>query len=79
MACAAAGIAPEVDSLDWEERVTNNPLPVMVHLWSEAFTPDRSEALAEIVDDVALEYEGKLDVVRSFSKAQRLRCCANSC
>jgi len=65
-----------VGSQQWSERVLNNPRPVMVHLWSRHWVPERSEALAPIVDDVALAFNGKLDVVRSPGTARCPCCCA---
>ncbi len=43
----------------------NNPRPIMVHFWSRRLVPERSEALASVVDEVVLEFAGKLDAVRS--------------
>ncbi len=49
----------------WKKRVLDNPLPVMVHLWSETMVPARSKALAPIVAEVALEFSGRIDAVRA--------------
>lgn len=62
--CATADIAPVVSSWDWSQRVLQNQLPVMVHFWSESYEPKRSAALAPVIDEVALEFAGKMAAVR---------------
>jgi len=49
--------------------VLHNRLPVMVHFWSETFVPHRSAALAPVVDEVAIEFAGKMDAVRTRGTA----------
>ena len=44
-----------------------NPLPVMVHFWSDIWLPDRCEDMAPVIDDVARKFVGKLDAVRNLA------------
>jgi hypothetical protein len=48
---------------DWTRRVLENQLPVMVHLWSDIHVRRRTLAQAPVVDEVAREFEGKLEAV----------------
>ena len=48
-----------------------NQLPVMLHLWSEMNVPRRSKALAPVLDEIAHEFEGQLDAVRTSSSPSR--------
>jgi hypothetical protein len=56
----------------WQQRVLRNPLPVMVHVWSETLAPERSEKLAPIIDDVAIEFAGKMEAVRTLGVSMML-------
>ena len=46
----------------------DNKLPVMVHVW-DASVPNRNQFVAPAVDDIAVEFIGKMDVVRSSGTA----------
>ena len=61
-----AELAPEVRSWQWKERVLDSQRPVMVHLWSKAYVPTRSEALAPVIDEVVRTFDGKIDAVRGL-------------
>ncbi len=49
---------------DWEQRVLHNSRLVMIHLWSKVYFPTRSAALAPVIDEVVLDFDGQIDAVR---------------
>ncbi len=67
MSHGIAELAPEVRSWQWKERVLDSQRPVMIHLWSKAHVPTRSEALAPVIDEVVRTFDGKIDAVRGLS------------
>ncbi len=75
--CAATDTASQVTPKEWRHRVLENPLPVMVHLWSETRVARRSATLASILDDIARDFEGKLEALSSVLPHHRV--CAAWC
>jgi len=55
--------------------VLENPRPVMVLLWSEAFVPKCSAALATVLDEIVIDFDGNLDAVRASSMVPCTCCC----
>lgn len=49
--------AIEITNLNFDEKVTNNEIPVLIDFWAEWCAPCRM--LAPAIEDVAEEYKGK--------------------
>ena len=64
----------EITNLNFDEKVTNNEMPVLIDFWAEWCAPCRM--LAPSIDAVALEYKekavvGKVDIDSHAELAQR--------
>ena len=70
MCLCATALAPILAPEMWKYRVLENKLPVMFHLWDSKM-PERHELIAPAVDDIAVEFMRRMDVVRTWGMA----CC----
>jgi thioredoxin 1 len=52
----------EVEEKNWDSEVLNSATPVIVDFWAEWCAP--CKMLDPVLDDIAVEYEGKLRVVK---------------
>ena len=52
----------EVSESTWDDEVINSELPVMVDFWAEWCGP--CKMIAPAIHDLALEYDGKLNVAK---------------
>ncbi len=52
----------EVSESTWDDEVINSELPVMVDFWAEWCGPCKQ--IAPAIHDLALEYDGKLNVAK---------------
>ena len=49
--------AIEITNLNFEEKVTNNEIPVLIDFWAEWCAP--CKMIAPEIDEIAVEYKGK--------------------
>ncbi|MBT3318843.1 MAG: thioredoxin [Clostridia bacterium] len=49
--------AIEITNLNFEEKVTNNEIPVLIDFWAEWCAP--CKMIAPAIDEIAVEYKGK--------------------
>ena len=52
-----ADSAIEITNLNFEEKVTNNEIPVLIDFWAEWCAP--CKMIAPAIDEIAVEYKGK--------------------
>jgi thioredoxin 1 len=61
---------PDVCAADFQPEVMESPLPVLVDFWSEQCTPCKQ--LLPVLDQLALEMEGRAKIVKMEAIANRL-------